>query len=244
MKMKKIPEINTLCFILLACIQVTQAGVYQWEDDKGNIHYGDKPGTEVNATELELERSSSDQSSKKVYFYPNAVPRTHLTIKKTYFPMLGSNGSEMNDSFRANAPRLHGSRAQAMTHSPIRWAIKTKYDKERRLCRITRADTWLDITYTYPKWGSRSKSSKQMRNAWDRYFSYLEKHEKTHKRIAHTAAKKIARKMAKLAPQASCAALNRQAKAIFTKEYQISRKQQYAYDRHERKYRDKDSYMP
>ena len=234
-----------LPLIILNIAGEAYASIYQWKDENGLIHYSDKINRNIEADEFQLKPANvTPNTQHKVRFYPNAKAVTHVSVKKTYYPISGENGADAYSSFKKNGPSLHGQRALAMTHSPITWAIKTTFDKENSQCRVSKAETWLKVTYTYPKWKSRAKASKSMRDSWDRYFSYLEKHEKTHKKIAYKAAKKMARRMAKLQAQSSCALLNVQAKRIYQQELKISRKQQKAYDQHEKRYRHPDGHMP
>ncbi len=54
---------TSLLFIgMLLCALPVMGAVYKWTDDEGNVHFGDKPQSKVNAETVKIDKFTPDQS--------------------------------------------------------------------------------------------------------------------------------------------------------------------------------------
>lgn len=50
--------VKKIIFLTLFCAQL-HAGIYKWTDENGNVHFGDRPASTDNATELDVQTDNS-----------------------------------------------------------------------------------------------------------------------------------------------------------------------------------------
>ena len=109
-------------------------------------------------------------------------------------------------------------------HRRRAWATATRdmtyqlyHQKTKSRCKIKAVKVRMKITYEMPKLASKRGVSKRQQRNWNRMFSLLNKHERTHGLYYKQFAKKVYASLRRIKPQRNCRALERRAAAIVAK---------------------------
>lgn len=113
----------------------------------------------------------------------------------TFYTVKGNNGRELSRAM------LRGGGEQINLRHAIA-ATATRFDVgeadiavEGGRCVVKNVTVTLHITYLYPKWAARGRASKQLRNVWDRFYAELQRHERTHGKIAREGARELEKEL-------------------------------------------------
>ena len=87
-----------------------------------------------------------------------------------------------------------------------------KIRKSGKLCKVKRFSIKLKVTYHLPKWKNVSLANPKIRDEWNKLYSNIVKHEKTHKEIHKKQFDKAYREILKL--KVSCNTINNSIKSI------------------------------
>ncbi len=156
-----------------------------------------------------------------------------ITIKRVmlHYHIRGKTASTLNvlqDAFGVR-DHMNGSRSEAVTSYNRTWTFHTFSTPDG--CRIESAKTDVTIVQLIPFWSNRWDGSVRLRQAWDRHFSALLKHENHYAQLAIKAAHEAqAALLQSKSPVAGCDALTKVANAAATTIYAASNKQQDKFD--------------
>lgn len=112
-----------------------------------------------------------------------------------FYPITGNNGRELSrEMLRGGGQQINLRHAIAATAT--RFDVgEADIGVEGGRCVVKDVTVTLHITYLYPKWESRGRASKQLRAAWDRFYAELQRHERTHGRIAQEGAAELEKEL-------------------------------------------------
>lgn len=147
-----------------------------------------------------------------------AEASTKVKVKTVNYRIKGATGEALLDAMDRKGPR-HGltTRAIAQTGYSVDWTIDTRQSAGG--CRIVRADSVLDVTFSYPEVTSPMPGALSRR--WQRFMNGVRKHEQTHARIARDMVEAAERKIGKVsfANDRSCTRTHAEAKRLISATY-------------------------
>jgi predicted secreted Zn-dependent protease len=133
-----------------------------------------------------------------------------------WYPIAGSSIRDLRSQMQANGPHDDAGAYAGYTRNNTYWHISWR--EGGGSCRVTDVSVTTYDTVTLPVWSPPPKADAALAAEWSRFVTMLGRHEEGHREIAIAGAGEIARALAMLSPQASCADLsasaNAQGKAI------------------------------
>jgi predicted secreted Zn-dependent protease len=133
-----------------------------------------------------------------------------------WYPVAGSSIRDLQSQMRANGPHDDAGAYAGYTRNNTYWHIR--WQESGGSCSVTNVAVATYDTVTLPAWSPPSNADSALMAEWSRFVTMLGRHEEGHRDIAITGAGEIARTLAMLSPQASCADLaasaNSQGQAI------------------------------
>lgn len=158
---------------------------------------------------------------------------TASTVSTDYYSVNGSTSQQLDRELRNKGP-LNG---HALASAAIRFEPVSVFQEESALgCRYRTAKFRVDANITLPRWSNKRQSGdRELRRAWDGLARYAKLHEQTHVKIAEDYAKVLGSTLMELAPQNSCAKLDRTSKKIVDKILRNHDRAQKAFDTTEQK---------
>lgn len=186
--------------LLLVVASAAFGQVYKWVDDKGRVHYGERPPPTVKATTVKQQQPSR-----------GVAPDANVVIEKSavkYYDVRGRTAHELHTSMVENGP--FNEIVKQRVYAEIAWDYKWKFDHDERddgKCRITKFSVTLVTTITMPQWVDSDSAPPEMQALWPSVVAKIRKHEDGHKAIGVEAANVMARRFGALPVYESCDAL-------------------------------------
>jgi len=146
-----------------------------------------------------------------------------------YYDVRGTTAEELTRQMaRLGPPQPSGRRAWALTA----WQIESKYTlvPGKSDCRLVEPRVTLDVLTTIPRWTDSGTGPGKLRVAWRKMLVAIVEHEQVHRTHAVGAAERTAELLARLAPHADCARMERQARIVLKREMASARKLSRAFD--------------
>jgi predicted secreted Zn-dependent protease len=128
-----------------------------------------------------------------------------------WYPIAGSSVRDLQSQMRANGPHDDAGAYAGYTHNSTYWHIR--WQESGGSCSVTNVAVATYDTVTLPAWSPPSNADSALMAEWSRFVTMLGRHEEGHRDIAIAGAGEIARTLAMLSPQASCADLATSANA-------------------------------
>lgn len=185
----------------------TQADIYRWADANGQVHFSDRSA--VGASKITPSQPST--------FAPPATDlvahaRTAITFEY-YYAYPHSRRDLQRALFEVTPIREEGKPYLGNTHSTLHYHYETRM--EGALCRVSKADTELDITYTMPRLGNETSISADTADSFNRYYPRLMLHETGHADIGRAAARDLESALYAMPATAQCSDLAPAANQLF-----------------------------
>jgi predicted secreted Zn-dependent protease len=164
-------------------------------------------------------------SKKQGEFAPPVV-----TEKHEYYEVTGCSEKELQSDLGQNCVTWNdGKQYDSITLWDVSW--DHGYDRKRGACSTHSFRVTLEIIFRYPKWRQTDDAPPQLKEKWDRYLKNLVIHENGHRDMVVKGATELTRAVAQLPPASSCAALDREVNALYSKYMEKLEQDQYEYDK-------------
>ena len=128
-----------------------------------------------------------------------------------WYPVAGSSIRDLQSQMHANGPRDDAGAYAGYTRNNTYWHIWWR--EGGGMCSLTKVAVTTYDTVTLPMWSAPPNADSGLAAEWGRFITMLGRHEEGHRNIAIAGAGEIARTLAMLSPQASCADLSATANA-------------------------------
>jgi predicted secreted Zn-dependent protease len=128
-----------------------------------------------------------------------------------WYPVAGSTVRQLQSQMHANGPRDDAGAYAGYTRNYTYWHIHWR--EGGGSCSLTDVAVATYDTVTLPAWTPPPNADSALMAEWSRFVTMLGRHEEGHRDIAIAGAGEIARTLAMLSPQASCADLGASANA-------------------------------
>jgi predicted secreted Zn-dependent protease len=128
-----------------------------------------------------------------------------------WYPVTGSSIGDLQSQMRANGPHDDAGAYAGYTRNSTYWHIR--WQESGGSCSVTNVAVATYDTVTLPAWSPPSNADAALMAEWSRFVTMLGRHEEGHRDIAIAGAGEIARTLAMLSPQGSCADLAASANA-------------------------------
>ena len=128
-----------------------------------------------------------------------------------WYPIVGSSIRDLRSQMRANGPHDDAGAYAGYTRNNTYWHIWWR--EGGGSCSVTNLAVTTYDTITLPAWSPPPNADSALMAEWSRFVTMLGRHEEGHRDIAIAGAGEIARALAMLSPQASCAELSASANA-------------------------------
>ena len=152
-----------------------------------------------------------------------------------YYTVTGKTGRALSKSILKRGPKL-SRQGHAIATTTIDFKVRNfKPGIRGRKCIVQSVDVNLTLTYKYPRWKNRRGASKTVRNTWDKFFKQIQKHERTHGKIAKEFARDVDRQIKRLSGRISrgCKDFGRGAAKKFARLVKNHETRQIRFDRRE-----------
>jgi predicted secreted Zn-dependent protease len=148
-----------------------------------------------------------------------------------YYPVTGSNASEINQSIENNGPKGGGQDAIAQ----VQYTISLQYTVQQSAsaCTPSEAVAYLSMEFTYPQYQPPSGVSQTILDQWDNFSQRIVTHEETHAQIARECAGQMVDSFQSLSPANSCSALENNLDVLLNAQDADCEARQIAYDQSE-----------
>ncbi|MEM7302240.1 MAG: DUF922 domain-containing protein [Pseudomonadota bacterium] len=114
----------------------------------------------------------------------DADARVRVSERNTFYAVRGKDGPSIFREIVRKGARANGSR-HAIASAHMRLQISNVQMKSvGNRCRVHKYKMQLRIKYVYPKWRVARRASKAVKSKWAVFYRELQRHEKTHGRIA------------------------------------------------------------
>ena len=187
--------------MLLVVASAAFGQVYKWVDDKGRVHYGERPPPAVKATTIKYQsRGVAPAPDANVVVEPSGIKQ---------YQVRGRTPHELHASMMENGP--FNEIVMRRVYAEIAWDYKWKFDYDERddgKCRIAKFSVTLVTTITMPQWVDSESAPPEMRALWPSVVAKIRRHEDGHKAIGVEGANVMARRFAALPVHESCDALS------------------------------------
>ncbi len=125
----------------------------------------------------------------------DALAAVTVKEKTSYYNVKGRTGAEITRSMLSGGWRATGiHQALAATESVIQLRNPQIVVRGNK-CVLRDVEVLLELHYRYPKWNGRAQAGRKMGAAWDSFYSELQRHEKTHGKIARDYAGRIEKEL-------------------------------------------------
>ncbi len=128
-----------------------------------------------------------------------------------WYPVAGSSIRDLQSQMRANGPHDDAGAFAGYTRNSTYWHIHWR--EGGGSCSVSDVAVATYDTVTLPMWSPAPNADSALMAEWSRFVTMLGRHEEGHRDIAIAGAGEIARTLAMLSPQASCADLAASANA-------------------------------
>ena len=154
---------------------------------------------------------------------PTITPST--SIKYEHFDVRGVTFNELMREISRNGP--HGGR-WGMAGTRISYRITAKVLPEG--CVVRAVQTSADSRVWMPRWVNRHEAARDVQERWDGAYRSVELHERGHVQISLDIARDLERRLKAIQPQASCDALDAEARRTWEELDRRERERQAQYD--------------
>ncbi len=207
------------------CASGAAAQVYRWTDDKGKVHYGDRPPEEAKAKPVDTSRtdlSTTGGTAGDVSVLPTDVQ---------WFPVRGLTRAHIRETMQQTAPfsESKGIKVWGQCAWRIRW--KFTHRREPTGCSVDGVALTVSAWMKLPRWEDEARATPELRAQWEDFSRRLRKHEDGHRDNGVAAARDLARRLRGLPPFADCEALNREIDRVGERVVSEYRKVDEAFDR-------------
>lgn len=128
-----------------------------------------------------------------------------------WYPVAGSSIRDLQSQMRANGPHDDAGAFAGYTRNSTYWHIHWR--EGGGSCSVSDVAVATYDTVTLPMWSPAPNADSALMAEWSRFVTMLGRHEEGHRDIAIAGAGEIARTLAMLSPQATCADLAASANA-------------------------------
>jgi predicted secreted Zn-dependent protease len=164
-----------------------------------------------------------------------AGPRAGFALsveeKLSTYTVLGARPDELMEEMRSSGldDSVDGNRGAARTD----YSAAYTYGRAPRgkSCALTGAQVALTVTQTYPEWERPAVVAPASEDWWAKELASMHSHEDGHKRLDVALAGEFVRRLKSLAPQPTCADVDKAVKGLYQKLLSEAREQNAAYDR-------------
>jgi predicted secreted Zn-dependent protease len=141
------------------------------------------------------------------------------SVAKTYsyFSIGGSTLDEIEEQLGRHGPEVKGSSQRHPGATRMQFNTRIDYVDYNGRCKVSKAAVTVRAKVILPKWRRSRKAGKDVQVIWDTLASDIKRHEDRHVEIAKNHARDMEKALMRLSPQASCAAVAEQAKALTTR---------------------------
>jgi predicted secreted Zn-dependent protease len=194
--------------VALACAADAVAQVYRWTDDKGKVHYGDKPPEEAKARALDTSKMDSSTTggiAGDVRVLPTEIE---------WFPIRGVTRSEMRLAMQQNGP--YNEIVSRKVWGQCGWRIRWKFDHAREAgsCAVKGVALEVSARMWLPKWEDEARATPELRAQWQDFARRLRIHEDGHKNNGVAAAQAVARAVRGLRAHPDCESLDHEIRRV------------------------------
>jgi len=133
---------------------------------------------------------------------PDVLASPTINIKTDYYDINGHSFSKLRHEMAEKGPRTHGA-TQYGWWATTTWQVRyqVEYKTTRRGCIVDTAQTTVAIEFVYPRWIDHDYAPASIRQAWDRMYQALVRHEGIHAGHGISAAREIEKALPKLPPR-------------------------------------------
>ena len=147
---------------------------------------------------------------------PVPASELHVNRTETFYDVTGRTARALLHDLTRRGPRIGSRRHFGRTAWTARWHIKYEAPaggaSREAPCRMRRADVFLNVDVTLPRWEAPSDASPSLRRDWNSFTDALAFHEREHEESIISAGRRVVRALDGLeAP--SCPALEKKAEA-------------------------------
>ncbi len=136
-----------------------------------------------------------------------------VTEKYEYYEVGGSCEKDLQCQMRQKGITWYdGKKYDSATSWHVKWDYG--YDRGPQTCSADSFRVVVEIIFRYPKWVRTGDVPQPLVNKWDDYMKHLIMHENGHRDMAVEAAAELSRAVAELPPAPTCAALDREVRAL------------------------------
>jgi len=164
-----------------------------------------------------------------------AEARVIVKERIKYYTVSGKNGVALAKSILKRGPKLTKAE-HAIATTSIKLDVKNiKPGIRGRKCVIKSVNVHLNLTYKYPRWKNKKGASRNVQKVWAKFLKQVEKHEKTHGKIAKAFARDVDKQFKRLSGRLSrgCKDFGRGAKRKFDSLARAHQRKQANFDRRE-----------
>ncbi len=123
--------------------------------------------------------------------------------QEKYYDVSGRSVKDLQESLRRRRPR---GRYDGLTEWRVSYVLESDTGKDGK-CRVTFAQSKIEVTVTLPHWTSSAEASDSLRRSWERYMRDLRGHERQHVENGVAAAAAVQKALYGLPAAVSCSAL-------------------------------------
>lgn len=145
---------------------------------------------------------------------PLIAPRAsavHMNRRTDHYDVRGTTAEEIHAEMRRRGPRGDDRVYFGRTAWDARWELT--YAERSGSCRMRRADVWINVEQTLPRWQPEGRAKAALAQQWDAFLHALRRHEDGHEALAEQAGYEILRQINNL-EAATCVVLKQKAHAL------------------------------
>ena len=162
-----------------------------------------------------------------------------VVVKETtkFYNVTGRTGKQVHAKFGRRGPwRLRRKHAIAATVREFDFK-NIKFKVRGKKCVVDNIDVHLKLTYYYPKWINKGRSTKKTQQAWGRFSKELIRHEKTHGKYFKQTVKEFDKELRRVTGKISnkCGGMGKKVRVRLDKIYKRGEAKHLAFDRREKR---------
>ena len=143
-----------------------------------------------------------------------AHAEVRISEATVYYDISGDTADALLREMKTKAPPTESGACEFFAYT--RWNARWRYSLGAAggACRIRETDVSVDVTFTMPRWRSRSGASERLIDYWDEFERNLWLHEAGHRDIGVNVAQEIENALKSVGARKRCDALADEANAI------------------------------
>jgi len=157
--------------------------------------------------------------------------RTLLTV--AYYTVSGDTFDELDREISLHGPRVTGV-GKALASTDLRMVPDIQYQRQRAMCRVTRARINVKAKVTLPRHRNVNRLKQELASAWSNLAQYARIHEAVHLAIADDYAIKMEEAIKAIEPVPSCADMRLRVRDVFSVLFEEHHAEQLRFDASER----------